>query len=136
MECNKRVNASALALGCLMLAACAAKSPAEKHASHYIYQISNENDSQIRTLVHDSIKASTPTFDQFYQQGKCDRNAHLSLAEAKTKADYLSSEQFKSKLELNNIVLNKTYKIDSNQKIYTAFMKEATGAYWDGYNGL
>lgn len=54
----------------------------------------------------------------------------------KTKADYLSSEQFKSQLELNNIVLNKTYKIDPNQKIYTVFTKEATGAYWDGYNGL
>ncbi|QUY50567.1 Exc2 family lipoprotein [Serratia plymuthica] len=136
MECNKRVNAGALALGCLMLAACATKSPAEKHASHYIHQISNENSPSVRTLVQDSIKASTPLFDQFYQQGKCDRNAHLPLAEAKTKADYLSSEEFKSKLELNNTVLNKTYKIDHNQKIYTVFTKEATGAYWDGYNGL
>ncbi|VEA65812.1 Uncharacterised protein [Serratia plymuthica] len=112
------------------------KNPAEKHATHYIHQISNENNSPTRTLVHDSIKASTPTFDQFYQQGKSDRNDHLSLAEAKIKADYLSSEHFKNKLEFNNVALDKTYKIDSNQKIHTAFTKEITDAYWDGYNGL
>ncbi|MBP1130373.1 MULTISPECIES: Exc2 family lipoprotein [Serratia] len=121
----------------LFLSACTSqKSSPERHARHAIYQLAREDFSpEMRTQIPDSIKASIPFFDQFYQMGKTDRAKGLTRQQAEQREAYFRSPEFIGETGNKSIFINRKYSVDNPQKRQQILLDSAVATYWDGYEG-
>ncbi|WP_455815197.1 Exc2 family lipoprotein [Pseudomonas graminis] len=107
----------------------------QAHAKSYVFKAKDDFDPNFTTQVANTIKLMTPVFAQFYEQGKQDRKAGLSQHEAEKKATAMYQDQ-----QLNNLVTNETFishttSTPADKKRNKIFIREASGAYLDGFNG-
>ncbi|WP_261416157.1 Exc2 family lipoprotein [Serratia proteamaculans] len=126
-----------IAFTALLLSACTSqKSSPERRAKHAIYQMAREDFSpEIRTQIPDSIKASIPFFDQFYQMGKADRAKGLTRQQAEQREAYFRSPEFLSDVGKKGKFINQEYSVDNPQKQRQILLDSAVATYWDGYDG-
>lgn len=122
-------------LACLiLLSACTPQTSAERHARSYIYKAKDDFDPHFRTDISRSVKLMAPVFEGFYQEGKKDRAAGMSLADAKTKTTELVNNESHSNSERYHIFMGKSYSMGSDAKKEKLLIKECIDAYWDGFN--
>lgn len=99
------------------------------------------NDStgpNFRTNTADSTRMMTPFFEQFWQQGRKDRDAGLAKKDIEQRINYFHSEEFTHVVRGKSRFAGTDYNHDSSiSPLWRREMSAAVSAsYMDGYNGI
>ena len=129
----------------LLLTACAgSQTSVDKNARHMAHQIARLHfDPNTRPLTADNIRLMAQFLSQFYDQGKKDRAAGLTLAQAQQRVNCFRQQQAgdaagNSPFALEaqkSFFLTHQYTADQPEKRRTILLDGAIATYWDGYNG-
>ena len=142
----QRIGSFSLIVVVLLLSACAGpQTSVDKNARHVAYRIAHIHfDPNTRPLTTDNTRAMAHFLSQFYQLGKEDRAAGLTLAQAKQRvasfsqmqdeADSAESNPFTPEAQKSNFIQH-SYTADQPEKRSIILLDGATATYWDGYNG-
>lgn len=123
-----------LALG--LLTACShTPSSAERHAKRFVYNADDNFSPNYQTNKQESVRLAVPYFAQFYNEGKKDKAAGLTPAQAQERANYLRSDAFIESLNTSSTFAGKSYQATHSAKWNQLMKEEASGAYLDGYEG-
>lgn len=133
---GKRV---AVMMGILVLTGCAnTKTAPERHAYYFIGHKSNFVGGNFANNQQQNYRLNVPQFREIYAQGKADRTAGRTSAEA---AEYAQSirDQVKQNVTTNHSFTgNASDKWTSDMELKDAilFGNELAASYLDGYNGV
>lgn len=121
----------------LVLGGCSSTlSSSERHAKHFVYASSQDFDPNFRTRMQESVRTTVPFFDQIYQLGQKDKAAGLNRDQAKKRAEYFYGDEFLDGIQRRENFAGKSYSQLQTQKWRMLMSKEASGAYWDGYDDV
>lgn len=122
----------------LLLAACTSnQSSVEKNARHMAYQLERIHfDPNTRPLTADNIRLMSQFLGQFYEFGKKDRAAGLTVAQAQQQVENFSRGKgpFSPDAQTYTII-NRSYDADQPDKRIEIMKANAIQSYWDGYHG-
>lgn len=138
MKYGMIINVVALVLSATVLSGCVKhQSSAERHASQFVHDSDDNFSPNYRTKKADSVRLSTPFFEQFRLQGEQDRKSGLSKNEASEKIKYFHSDDFLNSIQAKEKFAGKDYSNSSTSspKWRKAMSEAASGAYQDGYEG-
>lgn len=120
----------------LLLTGCARPTTsAERHAREFVSQSADDFDPNFRTHIYNSVKASTPFFQQFYDMGKKDKAGGMSLAEKEQRVKYFGSDAFFNMLKPTSTYAGHNYDIKKDEKFRNAMTQAIINTYRDGYDG-
>lgn len=128
-----------------LLAACAGpQTSVDKNARHMSYQIAQAHfDPNTRPLTVDNTRLMAKFLSQFYELGKKDRAAGLTLAQAQQRVNSFSQAQpggtaadtpFAAEKQ-KSYFLTQEYSAEQPEKHSKILKDGAIATYWDGYNG-
>lgn len=120
----------------LLITGCSAnQTSVERNASHAVSAINRiQFDPNTRLLRADSIKVMKPLMQQYYEQGKKDKQNGLTLSQAKQRVDNFHCPESYTGGD-KTVILGKEYDADNPEKQQQIILSAAISAYWDGYNG-
>jgi hypothetical protein len=138
---NKLVRFSVIAVfPFLLLSGCAQnQSSAQRHANHFIMATANDSSGpNFRLNTADSARMATPFFEQFWQQGKKDRDAGLAKTDIAQRIKNFQSEAFTNEVRGKSRFAGSDYNQDGSvSSLWRKEMSAAVSAsYMDGYNGV
>lgn len=108
----------------------------ERHAKKFIYASDDGFDPNYKMHKYQSIKMAVPLFNQFWLEGKKDKESGVPKEEANKRITYFSSDDFFNSMQSLNTFAGKTYKAATPTPKWRKAMSEAAaGAYRDGYEG-
>ncbi len=121
----------------LFLAGCSSnQSSVERNARHLAYQIERVHfDPNTMPLTADNASRLEHFLSQFYTQGKKDRVAGLTTAQAQLRVNGFSNDGPFAPGEQKTMVINREYDADQPSKRSDILKKGAIATYWDGFNG-
>lgn len=121
----------------LSLAACAGQQTSpERHAVHAIHQLAQvQFDPNFRIATADSIRMMKPALEKFYQQGKADREAGMTEAQAAQRIAQFSAPDFLPASQMTHQFVGQSYAADRPQKERKILIEAITATYRDGYEG-
>ncbi|MDX7990346.1 Exc2 family lipoprotein [Xenorhabdus littoralis] len=135
MKKNVVMIAITLIVSSLMVGCVQPKSSAERNAKNFIYASHDDFDPNFQTHIYNSIQLSVPFFEQFWQQGKKDRDAGMTQEDAQQRVSYLNSDEFLNSIPRKSQFAGKIYN-ESTTPQWTKAMSEAISTtYMDGYEG-
>lgn len=128
---------AALSASLFFLSGCSAPTnSAERNAKHFIYASDEGFDPNFTTRKQQSIKLATPFFEQFWQEGKKDKDNGLTQAEANERVKYFTSDAFFNSFKNVSMFAGKAYDGTSKSLKWRKSMSESvSSAYLDGYYG-
>lgn len=124
----------------LLLSGCTQnQSSPQRHANHFIMATANDSsDANFRMNKADSSRMITPFFEQFWQQGRKDRDAGVSREEVEQRLKYFHSNEFTNEIRGKSRFAGTDYNQDP--PVSSRWRKEMSQAvsetYMDGYNGV
>ena len=143
----------AAGLAGLLLAACAPQSSVDGYARHVAAEINRIHfDPNTRPLTADNIRVAADFLRQFYEAGRKDRAAGLTVKQARLRVAGFSRNSVGGEKEVDDLLGEQVKGPFSpaaqwstfNQQRYSAeqpvkragiLLDAATSVYWDGYNG-
>ncbi|MEE4411950.1 MULTISPECIES: Exc2 family lipoprotein [unclassified Serratia (in: enterobacteria)] len=130
-------NGTTIALSLVLIAGCSSSmSSPERHAKHFIYTSDDGFDPNFATRKQQSVKFATPFFDQFWEEGKKDREKGLTKEDVKQRVNYFSSDEFFNSFQNISMFAGKAYDRTSRSLKWRKAMSEAASStYLDGYEG-
>lgn len=128
----------------LFLTACSgSQTSVDKNARHAAYQMAQIHfDPNTRLLTVDNARLLAKFLSQFYEQGKKDRAAGLTLAQAQQRVNCFSQNQNEAAEgspfapdSQRSFFLTHQYSAEQPEKHSKILKDGAIATYWDGYNG-
>lgn len=124
-----------IALSVIFLSSCAQPdTSAKRHAIHFVHTI-DDDDPNFRTNKADSIRLMTPFFEQFWQQGKKDREAGMTTADAQQQVNYFRSDAFLNSIRGKSQFAGKEYEKNISPRWRENMAKAVSETYMDGFEG-
>ncbi|WP_313686257.1 Exc2 family lipoprotein [Pantoea sp.] len=126
---------SAIALSLVFLSSCTqSDNSAKRHAIHFVHTV-DDNDPNFRMNKADSIRLMTPFFEQFWQQGKKDREAGLTATDIQQRVNYYRSDEFIKSIHGTSQFAGKEYKENVSPHWRENMAKAISETYMDGFEG-
>lgn len=144
-----KINPATILAAALLLTACAGpQTSVAVNARHVSSQIDKLHfDPNTRPLTADNIRLTAKFLSQFYELGKKDREAGLTLEQAQQRVREFGGEPqandqpgsshqgpFNSDAQKNTFITQQ-YSAEQPEKRTLILRNGATAVYWDGYNG-
>lgn len=134
---NRKVLAALV--GIAFLSGCASsKTAPERHAYYFVSHSSNFVGGNFTSNTQQNYRLNVPQFRKLYEQGKTDRKAGRTAAEASQYAQSIR-DQLKKSVKTDhsfNGNANDKWSSDMEMKDAILFGNELAASYLDGYNGV
>lgn len=132
-----RLIAPSLVLPLALTACSIPRTSVEKNARHMAYQMQQIHfDANTQPLTADNTRLMAQFLSQFYELGKEDRTAGLTIIQAQQRVDSFTKGNGPFSLENQKTkIINREYDADQPDKRVNIMKKNAIQTYWDGYNG-
>lgn len=130
-----RMLSSAAVVALLLIGCTTPTTSAERHAREFVSQVADDFDPNFRTHVYNSVKSSTPFFQQFYDIGKKDKAAGMGHSEKEQRVNYFNSDAFFNTLSPTSTYAGQSYGVEKNATFRAAMTQAITRTYLDGYEG-
>ncbi|CDH21413.1 Exc2 family lipoprotein [Xenorhabdus bovienii] len=135
MKKNVVMIAATLIVSSLVAGCAQTTSSAERNAQNFVYSSYDDFDPNFQTHKYNSIQSFIPFFEQFWQQGKKDREAGMTQEDAQQRVRDLTSDEFLSSFPRKSRFAGQVYNENTTSQWTKAMSEAISTTYMDGYEG-